>query len=81
MRYSVTMVMDATKKSINKYLKNLHPPPYHLLNKSYPLHSILFCVSILRRGMHVSNVGLYVRQLHLPYTLAHGRKIKYLCIL
>lgn len=80
MRYSVTMVMDATKEPINKYLKNLQPPPY-LLNKSYPSHSILFCISILRKGMHISNAGLYIRQLHHPYTLTHGRKIKYLHIL
>ena len=81
MRRSVTMVMDATKEPINKYLKNLQPSPYHCLNKSYPSHSILFCISILRKCIHISNVGLYIRQLHCPYTLAHGRKIKVLCIL
>lgn len=73
MSYSVTMVMDATKETINKYLKNLQPPPYHLRNKSYPSHPILFCITILRKGMHISNVGLYIRQSHHPYT--HGKKI------
>lgn len=73
MSYSVTMEMDSTKEPINKYLKNLQSPPYHLHNKSYPSQPILFCITILRKGMHISNIGLYIWQSHHPRP--HGEKI------
>lgn len=44
MSYSVTMVMDSTKEPINKYLKNMQPPSYHLYNKSYASHPISFAL-------------------------------------